>query len=113
MVNRVISFIEFNRCLHIIANRLVSCYSVFEQDRAYSFQSVCKELYISKELTKTEMRYMIKYFLKINMGDRAMLKVKSIRFILRQLNDSFITLHSSKKDKLYESYDERNEDNRK
>ena len=89
-----ISFKEFRDCLHKISNRLISCYSVFEHNRAYSFKSVCTELYNSKELSKKERNYMLSYFITINGLDKRSIHEKNIKYIFRCLNSNPFGLYN-------------------
>jgi len=87
---KIISTEDLKRCIHIIANRLISSYSFFNDNRLYSFQSLCKELYINKELSKIEKNYMLMFFIKINGGVRNSIKLKSVKFIIRCLDNSLL-----------------------
>ena len=90
VMDKIINTSDLKRCLHVIVNRLISSYSFFKYDKLYSFQSLCKELYVSELLTKKEMKYMLMFFIKINSGDRYCIKVCSVKFIMRCLDNSLL-----------------------
>ena len=97
-VSNPISFIEFRECLHKITNRLISCYSIFEDNYAYSFKSVCSDLYNSKEITKKERNYMLMYFIKINGLDKKSIHKKGIKYIFRCLNSDPFGLYNKEEE---------------
>lgn len=89
-MDKIINTSDLKRCLHVIVNRLISSYSFFKYDKVYSFQNLCKELYVSGDLTKKEMKYMLMFFIKINSGDRYSIKVNSVKFIMRSLDNKLL-----------------------